>query len=785
VIVRAIEDNVSELDERIVLTLTAGAADGYRLGFWAEATITIHETPDLIDIDSDNTNGFDDPDRSLGEERIEDDMTKPGKYVLVNAMDDDADGIPDFADGFDWDGVPSDDDLTAGKRFVPVILILPEGGSASAAEVRITYGASDPKPFHATENTDGLRRTGSGTPQDPYVYTPQGGWRLWRRDGSEARNAATDFIETGVPYNWSSLPDGPDGTKKLWLEAVTVSPNSIIIASMDPDGPGPAAWLPFDSVLVTPLQLGLFFNTMRDSMQTTYRDVPTAARPYQFWLNNDHDVSGELDGADHPVDGSHPPDVSDNRINNARDLEDFSSFQLAHSLLSSRAIGGQYKLRFAFTDVTRGSPAIKVYKSMYDGLSYLYDPHKANVTISYGNGRYVGAVTATTPLDIPITLFRGLPRVQFLFEGQDAGTGALTVQLVKGTQVLAGAPAYLDLRPMTELYDHFTVGDTITMDWDQIPLAATQIQTAVPSPLSPAEPDYILFVHGWRMTTWDRRSFAETAYKRLWWQGYNGGFGLYSWPTEWNPGDFWSAVTDPANYDHSERKAYWSAWGLQNLLAGTLNDQYPGKVNVFGHSMGNIVISEALRLEATSAMPDRIVHTYVASQAASVAHAYDAAMPFVESWWSVNTPEVYANYPPTGQPYFAPIDGAANRLINFYNPNDFALGLPWMLNQDSKPDFGWTYDILAAQWQRGMTVLAFPNDRYEIFAHIAEARSLPLGRQPDVNGPFDSALQVNLDLEFEFGGGQRTSHSAQFQATNMDRWEYWWRLAVSLGVSLR
>jgi hypothetical protein len=324
VIVRAIADNVSELDERIVLTLTAGAADGYRLGFWAEATLTIHETPDLIDIDSDNTNGFDDPDRTPEEDRIEDDATKPGKILAVNDNDDDGDGIPDFADGFDWDGITSEDDRAAfddpntpehepQEQFVPVILVLPEGVNPSVAKVKLTYSASDPRPYHVTENPDGLQRTGSGTAQDPYIYAAgPGDLRLWTKDGSAARDKASlatggDFVPSNVELSWSALPDGPTAdTQRLWLEAIAPSTNlgdQQITVSLDPDGPGPGGYVASDAVRVSNLRVDLDIDSdnnngtgdpsrsaVEDSMEDCEGDD---ARPGKVILVDDFDSDGD------------------------------------------------------------------------------------------------------------------------------------------------------------------------------------------------------------------------------------------------------------------------------------------------------------------------------------------------------------------------------------------------------------------------------------------------------------------------------------------------------------
>ena len=208
------------------------------------------------------------------EDRIEDDMTKPGKILAVNDNDDDGDGIPDFADGFDWDGITSEDDRAAfddpntpehepEEQFVPVILVLPEGVNPSVAKVKLTYSASDPKPYDAVTNPDGLRRTGSGTPESPYQYTPgTGNLRIWKKDGGEARSATADFLENGVGYDWTSLPphdDYPDGSvRRLWVEAITLSTNMAdrsITVSIDPDGPGPTGFIASDTVLASAVKL--------------------------------------------------------------------------------------------------------------------------------------------------------------------------------------------------------------------------------------------------------------------------------------------------------------------------------------------------------------------------------------------------------------------------------------------------------------------------------------------------------------------------------------------------
>ena len=232
-------------------------------------------------------------------------------------------------------------------------------------------------------------------------------------------------------------------------------------------------------------------------------------------------------------------------------------------------------------------------------------------------------------------------------------------------------------------------------------------------------------------------------------------------------------------------------WNRSPRLLNTLNQQYTGRVNVYAHSMGGIVASEALRIESESASPSTIINVFVPTQAASVAHAYAAFGPEVtETDATTQTPEVYGDYPPTGLPYFEEIDQVAVEIVNFHNLEDFALGLPWELNQDTKPDPDYSYDAGAGTWEHdpgsGPVPLTFPSDRYQIYSHIAEARSKAVGAA--VYPPFTvpAPISYNVDLNaapHSYGSGDE-EHSAQFRATNMMRHHYWTELLNAFGVTV-
>jgi hypothetical protein len=225
-----------------------------------------------LDVDSDNTNGFELPARTDYEDQIEDAASKPelpGKFVQVNDNDDDGDGIPDFADGFNLDDEEdNEDDQTAGEKFVPLILEIPNPlwhlpDVAQNGEVTFTYSASDPALVTKDPATGAY-----SLPSPEHEWDPSFKLRIWRKNGNQPRNknsaAATenpgDFIPTGTAIKLSALGLSA-GTKiiTLYVEALDhttgTQPERIQVA-FDPDGaPGPLPALCTDAVRVRCIRL--------------------------------------------------------------------------------------------------------------------------------------------------------------------------------------------------------------------------------------------------------------------------------------------------------------------------------------------------------------------------------------------------------------------------------------------------------------------------------------------------------------------------------------------------
>ncbi|MEO5367581.1 MAG: hypothetical protein H7831_14745 [Magnetococcus sp. WYHC-3] len=215
-----------------------------------------------LDVDSDNDEGFGAPDRDpVLEDAIEADSTKPGKFVGVNDDDSDGDGIPDYADGYNWDGASGTvaeqkDDASTQDDFIQLIVELPEPIDLSVANLKITYSDSDPASV-----------THSGTPA---VWAPGSGkLRIWKKDGNQIRNKNSakatsnpgDYVPAGEYADVSKLGlSGSTRTVTLYVEGVDKSAvigDQEIKIETDPDGAGSAGYVCSDTIRSTVLKVDL------------------------------------------------------------------------------------------------------------------------------------------------------------------------------------------------------------------------------------------------------------------------------------------------------------------------------------------------------------------------------------------------------------------------------------------------------------------------------------------------------------------------------------------------
>lgn len=508
-------------------------------------------------------------------------------------------------------------------------------------------------------------------------------------------------------------------------------------------------------------------------------------------------------------------------IDGLRDLEDFARLHFrVEGLPGNLLTNAGRQIRIYLTNLT-GTPSLRLFRAAEatGGTEYLTSTTIGNAQVGQAA---LGVLTNGTALALAGTQWNSVASNRFLlptiFEGISTGRCVIVFAIASnaGPDVAISRPFYLELHRVSQLFEHWTVGDDTTTEWNQIPMQATNTLDSVVfgPPQTPEEMDYILYANDWRRLPWSRRAFAHTAYKRLWHLGYRGRFGLFTWPTDYTTLTFWNFVApteegtlNRQNYDRSEQRAWKSAAALNRLLL-RLNELYPTRVRVYAHSLGNVAMSEALRRRNPNQPP--FVFAYVATQSASVAHAYDAINPEVvrnDFTPLMTTPEMYAAFPLspniTGV-YFTGMNSAVTtdsqslqrRTFNFHNEVDFALNssFAWPANQLLKPDIGW-YSLLPTTTKqyvfwRGNNYRLYLSVTnldhvYEIYSHIAEARSKALGCSEDdahqVRGEIRNAVDLH-DPPFSFGS-EGYEHSAQFNSINMNRRLYWWQVLTAFSLT--
>jgi alpha-tubulin suppressor-like RCC1 family protein len=566
-----------------------------------------------------------------------------------------------------------------------------------------------------------------------------------------------------------------------------------------------------------------------DDLTIRAADRTSDEKPYRFWLNDDHDEERTVDGGDQEQDDYEgPPDFNNPALMCGRDLEDWSrlwiSFKGIVGLVKSPGVtfelGWKPSSGASAWSASDGQPGVKV--MVHDSqagagvteATYLSDKRAAD---TQAHGIWGGVIKPVNPIagyvlpnDFLQFVTEESPYLHLLFEGWTRGKGQLVIKIKKdGGTIGEYPPIDLALEDVKNMYETYSVGDVeqgnmsvlSPVDYNYWPKdrpTLTPLPSGEPFSPPPDETDtYILWVHGWNMSPFDKESFADTAFKRLFWQGYKGRFGTFRWPTFFFGGD----VPPAHHFDASEHRAWASSLGLLSLLNDLNGGRFKGNIRMMAHSMGNVVASEALRRSNSGQM----VHTFIASQAAISAHCYDVRAPAMQygSGLGPTTPNVYGYYSAsvaTSQPHEWATEGnpsylhsnylagKAGRYFNYYNEDDWALTWPrWQLDQQTKPDADYGYEHAGLGASRGFwrdrgfgaTWLTFPTDRHEIFAWAAESRSYALGAQW-VAG----AVDRNVDLKGPpFGYGQpHKFHSGQFRGTNMERRHYWEKFLVDCGL---
>ncbi len=488
-------------------------------------------------------------------------------------------------------------------------------------------------------------------------------------------------------------------------------------------------------------------------------DQTSATKPFRFWVNNDYDVSsGTADLAGHEGNPQYRINSSDPGITCQRDLEDFARLWIC----GMPALTNGYQVTLSMNALS-GNPAINIVNAVETngGTLYLTDSNTAYAQVwdpyGQGPGQKRPTISATNALTLSANLFTNSGNKYFLFEGRGIGSGELVLTIRQGTNVLAQTSAWLDVRDVKDMFEHAHIEGVLTtfpsMRTNSTSTSTFKIDNQ-PDTASDDAKQLIVLAHGWNNSVAQAEIYAQTMFKRLYWAGYQGRFAALRWPTLSGETDGWLSLL---TYNRSEYIAFRSAAGVSAYF-NSLRSRFPDySINAAAHSMGNIVMMEALRLQAASG--SNALNNYVLMEAAVPAHCYDTNAPLCPGLFTEEfdhpTPNTYFGYPG------AVTNALRGKIFNFFNTNDLALAA-WVGNQLlQKPEGTLGYQIIPPLQPHLVGTLI--TDPREIMAFCARPRSYAMGAQPGVHGMI---VGTEVDLNARFGFDRDAAdHSGQYTRT--------------------
>ncbi|WP_428939447.1 hypothetical protein [Fontivita pretiosa] len=209
------DDELFEEEESVYAILKASGDYWLSSAFMAAATIGDDDIDLAIDSNNDGV-------ITAADEAVEDTDRNAGKLIVVNRDDNDADGILDFADGFNAFSDTSDDQSTSGEQLAKVTLLLPAGLDPTAT---LTFDYDAANPASPTVSRTAIDKAGlDGVTYRTHEYRVGSGLlRLWLKPGDAARTT-DDFLADEDPYTLSELGlSAGQRELTLYLEAVNGS----------------------------------------------------------------------------------------------------------------------------------------------------------------------------------------------------------------------------------------------------------------------------------------------------------------------------------------------------------------------------------------------------------------------------------------------------------------------------------------------------------------------------------------------------------------------------------
>ena len=359
------------------------------------------------------------------------------------------------------------------------------------------------------------------------------------------------------------------------------------------------------------LQAGFNVDLNRDG-KIDGGEGPRGSMPYYFWINNDTD-NGEFGGNDWSTTLSSEADFNDNRINSLRDLIDFFPLSLGFSeaikayppdgqtrYILSQADGAVNIVFTGLSSKTAGSFNQKINSDIYgDTFNQPWsqaEVHPLNPSIELSESQVLNIINQGELL--VMVEGRKETRAPIVFTIERAGKKCLEVSLPLHLDDVERMYRHINLRDMVTTYDGKKISDNLA-NYGR----ATEMEIPTGWPDSQNSKKYFVFVHGFHVNAQQARGWNNEMFKRFYVSGSQARF----------IGVTWRGDTAP---DYHE--AVFRAFQTGDALAKRLLSFVDGPITLAGHSLGNVVVGNAIQRGNLSPQ------SYLALNAAIPAEAYSS-----------------------------------------------------------------------------------------------------------------------------------------------------------------
>ena len=382
-----------------------------------------------------------------------------------------------------------------------------------------------------------------------------------------------EYFDKAYKLDTSGNPANETGVLSEYGEFFPTEPGRVILTTKpDPDQGGIQGTC---LVQVIKLQFDLNHDGEMD-LAYSGPDNTTPARPLRFWTNGDHDQPASSSEPDRDLERLGAPDHSYGRIRCPRNLEDFARLWIV-GVPDLPPIQG-YTATLSWRSV-HGNPRINLYyaNAQDGGTGYLTDTNAAQDQFiqTFFNGqlvtdyaRSVAQIAPGTEYPLPIQPRSGhLLQEYYLFEGAGIGGGELVLSIRRNGTVIAESVQWIELDYVWKMFERAAITN-VQQYWPEM---VEQARTSgfhlmhTPAPDASETKQVAVFVHGWRMTEWGALNFAETMFKRLYWQGFQGRFAALRWPTRSSETEILPGL-DLATFNRSEQIAFKSGTGTASYF---------------------------------------------------------------------------------------------------------------------------------------------------------------------------------------------------------------------------